>query len=144
MKSFIGFCIFLRDSLVFWKAKKKSTISYSFVETDNRALAVTTGEIVWIEQLLHDFGKSALIPALLFCGNQPAIHIASNPFFHGTTKHIEINYHFVPDKVNGGFIKLMPIRSQYQLADVFNKHFIVAMLFPLLSKMALKDIHSPS
>lgn len=58
--------------------------------------------------------------------------------------NIEIDCHFIQDKVTEGFIKLMSIWSQHQLADAFTKSLPSSSLFPLLSKMAVKDIYSPS
>ena len=143
-RSTIGFCIFLSDSLVSWKSKKQSTISKLSAEAEYRAMATVASELVWIHQLLQDFQAPILTPVLLFCDNQAAIHIATNPTFHERTKHIEIDCHFVREKGNQGFLRLMPIRSLHRLATIFTKALPSSTLFSLLSKMAIKDIHGPS
>ena len=107
-------------------------------------MATTASELVWLDQLLHDFQIPISSLALLFCDNQAAMHIASNHMFHERKKHIEIDCHFVRDKVAAGSIKLLPIRSQHQLADMFTKPLPALSLFTILSKMSAKDIHSPS
>ena len=78
-RSVTGFCVFIGDSLISWKSKKQATVSRSSAEAKYRAMAAVTSELVWLSQLLHDFSVSALSPALLFCDNQAAVHIVSNP-----------------------------------------------------------------
>lgn len=75
-----------------------------FCWSSYHVLAVTTSEIVNLQQLLYDFGITCFTPTLLFCDNQAAIHIASNPILHKRTKHFEIDCDFVHDKVNDRFI----------------------------------------
>ncbi|KAJ4723310.1 Retrovirus-related Pol polyprotein from transposon TNT 1-94 [Melia azedarach] len=142
-KSISGFCIFLGDSMISWKAKKQTNLSRSSAKAEYRALAATTSELVWVHQLLQAFQVSLTGPTLVFCDNQAAVHIASNPIFHERTKHIEIDYHFVHDKIIDGFLKLLPIRTQHQLVDVFTKALSTASIFALLSKMAVIDLHRP-
>ena len=116
-KSTTGFCIFLGDSLVSWKSKKQPTISHSSTKVEYRAMATTTFKLLWLQQLLADFVVPLDQPMLLFCDNQAAIHIGTNSTFYERTKHIEIDYHFVKDNVTVGVLRLMPIRTQHQLAD---------------------------
>ncbi|XP_068666717.1 uncharacterized mitochondrial protein AtMg00810-like [Aristolochia californica] len=143
-RSTTGFCIFIGDSLVSWKAKKQTTVSRSSAKAEYRApLSSTASEIIWLQQLLPDFQVKVASPTLFYCDNQTAIHIASNPTFHERTKHIEIDCHFVRERVTSGVLKLLPIRSEYQLDHMFTKPFPSTHLFSLLSKMAIKDIYKP-
>lgn len=127
-----------------WKAKKQTAILRSSVEAEYRALAATTSELLWLSQLFEDFCINVIVPILLFYDNQAAIHIASNPTFHERTQHIKSDCHFVREKVSSRLIKLMPIRSQHQLVDIYTKALRSKLLIPLLSKMAVKNIYRPS
>ncbi|KAL4018675.1 hypothetical protein IC575_022291 [Cucumis melo] len=117
--SVTGFCVFLGNSLVSWKSKKQQTVARSSTEAEYRALAVTTCKVIWLHSLFNELQIKALSSALLFCDNQATIYIVNNPMFHERTKHIELDCHFVRDRIIDGSIKLLPIRSSNQLADMF-------------------------
>lgn len=143
-RSVTGFCIFLGDSPISWKTKKQSVVSRSSAEAKYRALANTVSELTWLSQLLLDLDTSPTAPATVYCDNQAAIHIANNPTFHERTKHIEIDLHFVRDKIQKGHIKLLPVRTTHKLADVLTKPLSLKPFSTILSKMAVINAYRPS
>lgn len=82
-------------------------------------MATTACEITWLRNLLADMGLVIDQPSPLFCDNQAAIHIAANPLYHERTKHIEIDCHFVREKVRSNIISTSHIHTRQQPADIF-------------------------
>ena len=120
-KSVTGFSVFLGESLISWKSKKQQTISKSSSEAEYKAFTVTTCELQWLTFLLQHLDVPFITPSTLYCDNQSAIQIASNQVFHERTKHIEIDCHIVREKLNAGLLKLLPISSAMQTADILTK-----------------------
>lgn len=143
-KSLTGFCIFLGSSLVSWKCKQQNTISHSSAESEYRAMANTCCEVQWLVYLLHDLQVPHSRPALLFCDNKAVLHIAANPTFHERTKHIELDCHFVLEKIQSKVIHPLRVSSSHQLSDIFTKQLGIRQFMFLLSKMGMLDPHTPS
>ena len=98
-QSITGYLVKLQDAPVSWKTKKQDPVSRSFADAEYRAMANATSEVVWIHNLLLSLGLSKPI-ACLHCDNhQATIHIINNPVFHKRTKHIEVDYHFVRERI---------------------------------------------
>ena len=91
------------------------------MESAYQAMAQSACEIMWIRQLLMKVGIKTFVPAKLWCDNQVAMHIASNPVFHEWTKHIEIDCHFVREKIQLGLISTGYVKTGEQLGDIFTK-----------------------
>ncbi|GMI85897.1 hypothetical protein HRI_002259000 [Hibiscus trionum] len=142
-RSTTGFCTYNGDCLISWKSKKQHTVSRSSCEAEYRAMASATCELVWIAALLSSF-HIATPTVFLYCDNQAAIYLASNQVFHERSKHIEVDCHFIRDKVSTGFLKLFHVRSSDQLADIFTKGLHLLAFTALMSKLKLLNIHQSS
>ncbi|GJW12069.1 putative RNA-directed DNA polymerase [Tanacetum coccineum] len=138
-KSVTGFCIKLNGSLVSWKSKKQNTLSKSSAEAEYRAMASVTSEIVWILKILKDLNWEHFMPVNMFCDSQAAIKIAANPVFHERTKHLEIDLHFVREKILSGVLKTQKISSADQTTDIFTKGLDKLQHDKLVKQMGLFD-----
>jgi histone deacetylase 1/2 len=66
--------------------------------------------------------------ARLWCDNMGAKYLASNPVFHARTKHIEVDFHFVRERVNSKLLQIDFVPSEDQVADGFTKALSVRKL----------------
>ena len=107
-------------------------------------MACVTSEIVWLIALLGTFGHTHKGLAFLYCDSKATLYIAANPMFHERTKHIEIDCHFIREKIEDGVIKTFHVPIRHQLADLFTKPLHQKQFMYLLSKMNLINIYSSS
>jgi hypothetical protein len=92
--------------------------------------------------LFNDLKIKCIRPPVLYCDNQSAIHIASNPVFHERTKHLDIDCHLVREKVMKGVLKLLPISTNDQLADFLTKALPPPKFHEFMSKLNMINIYS--
>jgi hypothetical protein len=74
-------------------------------------MASIASELIWMKQLLEDMKVTCNKPMQMYCDNQTARHIASNSVFHERTKHIEVDCHFVREKIQAGLIESPFVKS---------------------------------
>ncbi len=58
---------------------------------------------------------------VIYCDNMSTILIANNSIYHARTKHIEVHYHFIREKVLAKEIDLIHVNTKDQVADIFTK-----------------------
>ena len=58
---------------------------------------------------------------LVYCDNVSAVYLSTNPVQHQRTKHMEIDLHFVRDRVAIGDVRVLHVSTTSQFADIFTK-----------------------
>jgi len=112
-------------------------VSRSLAEAEYRAMATITSDLIWIKSILASMRVFLTQPMQLYCDNLAALHISKNPVFHKQTKHIEMDCHFVRERLLSG-------EMVNQVADIFTKALGKQSFIYLQSKLGMVNLHAPT
>ena len=119
-------------------------MSRSSAEAEFRSMANGICELLWIRRVLEDLKKEVELPLKLFCDNKAAISIAQNPVQHDRTKHIEIDRHFIKEKMEAGIICTPYITTKEQTADILTKGLFRPVFEFFVTKLGMYDMYAPT
>jgi histone deacetylase 1/2 len=120
-RSTSGFCVYLGDAQVSWSSKRQATVSRSSAEAEYRGVTNAVAECIWLRQLLGELLCPVRSATLVYCDNISAVYLSANPVHHRRTKHVELDIHFVRERVALGDIRVLHVPTRQQLADVMTK-----------------------
>jgi hypothetical protein len=138
-RSTSGFCVFFGDSLVSWSSKRQSVVSRSSAEAEYRGVANAAAECCWLRHLLGELHVKLDKATLVYCDNISAVYLSKNPLHHGRAKHVELDVHFVREKVAVGDIRVAHIPTRQQLADIMTKGLPTALFEDFRSSLCIVD-----
>ena len=141
-RSTIGYYTFVGGNLVTWRSKKQNVVARSSAESEFRAIAQGLCELLWLNIILDDLRIKWDDPMKLYCENKSAINIAHNHIQQDRTKYIEVDRHFVKEKLEEGLVCMSYVPSDHQLADILTKGLNSSMFHDLVFKLGMEDIYS--
>ncbi|KAM1065823.1 hypothetical protein TB2_020907 [Malus domestica] len=143
-RSTSGYFTFVAGNLVTWRSKKQNMVAWSLAETEYRGMTHGICELLWLQILLTKIGFKPKGFMVLYCDNQSAQEIANNPVHHDRTKHVEVDRHFIKEKLDVKLVDIPFVKIEEQLADILT-HAVYARRFQdSLDKLGLGDIYVPT
>ena len=142
-KSTTGYCSYVWGNLVTWRSKKQSVVARSSAEAEFRALAHGICEGIWLQRMLEELKIFTSYTMKILCDNKAAISIAKNPVHHDRTKHVEIDRHFIKEKLDNGIASLEYTPSCQQTADILTKALSKPTYEDLRANLGMIDIYHP-
>ena len=142
-RSTSSYCTFLGGNLVTWRSKKQLVVAKSSVEAKFRSMAHGIYEL-WMKIILTDFRVRWEGSMRLYRDNKSTISISHNPIQHDRTKHIEVDQHFIKEKLDSRLVCIPYISTKNQLADILINGLTTRLFCNITSKSRMKNIYSPT
>ena len=132
-RSTSGYVFNVGSAAISWSSKRQATVALSTCEAEYMGQTQAAKEAIWLSGLLNELqppgmtevatGAPAycLAATVIYCDNQGAQALARNPTSHARSKHIDIQQHFIRDKVTDGTLDLQHVSSDNQVADGLTK-----------------------
>lgn len=120
-KSTSGYVALINGAPVSWQSKRQQVTATSSTEAEYIAASQAAKEVIWLRRLLADLGHPQQGPTTIHEDNNGCIDLAKNPVHHSRTKHIDVQHHFIREKVASGEIQITRVSTSDQIADLFTK-----------------------
>jgi hypothetical protein len=135
-RSTSGYCVYLDDNLISWASKRQTTVSRSSAKAEYKAVAHVVAECCWLRQLLQELHISIPSVTVVFLTTS-VLYMTANPVHHRCKKHMEIDIHFVCEKVALGQVRVLHIPSTHQFASIMTKGLPVQLFTKFRSSLCV-------
>ena len=120
-RSHTGYVLMLTGGAISWKSRRQDCVSLSTSEAEYVAASQCGQEVLYLREILRDFGFVQTIPTEVYEDNLACVAMSENPVRRKFSRHIDIRYYFVRDLVAHGVMKLVPLRTHNMVADQLTK-----------------------
>jgi hypothetical protein len=129
---------------VSWLSKRQHTVSRSSAEAEYPVIANAVVETSWLRQLLQELHQPIQKVTLIYCDNISVVYLFTNLIQHQHTKHIEIDLHFIRDKVAAGTVHVLHVPTTLQYVNIFIKGLSSSVFCEFRSSLNVRSTAAPT
>ena len=105
-------------------------------------MSSTATEVIWLKSLYAELKVKIEDTPIIWCDNTAANSLSINPIFHSRTKHIEVDVHFIGEKIEAKVLEVRYVSTELQKAEIFTKALSATRFCFLRDKLSLQDPQS--
>ncbi|XP_058733686.1 secreted RxLR effector protein 161-like [Vicia villosa] len=120
-KSTSGYVFFMGNTAFTWLSRKQPIVTLSTCEAEYVAAFWCVCHAIWLRRLLCELEQKQENAMIVQVDNKSAIELAKNPLNHERSKHIDVRFHFIRERVKNGSVELKHVSSKDHAADIFTK-----------------------
>ena len=137
-KSVNGYIFFLGPCIISWMSKKQDVVATSTTEAEYISLFVASQEAMFLRGIVGEMTDSAPQTITIMCDNNGAVALAKNPVFHKRSKHIDVKYHAIRERIQNKCISVARVDTHENVADCFTKPLPAVTFSALAEKLVVK------
>ena len=115
-----GMAMLINGRIISWQSKKQPTVALSSTEAEYHALTEAVKEALFMSQWFKYILSQSIVP-VVYEDNIGAKEMADHTTNHNKMKHIDIRLFFIRDCIRAKQVKIVQVRSQDNIADIFTK-----------------------
>ena len=123
LKSTSGFVFMLANGTISWKSEKQSITSSSTMEAEFVACFEASSHALWLRNFVSGLGVVDFIakPLRIYCDNTATVFFSKNGKFSSGSKHMDLKYLVVKERVQKQQVSIENIRTTLMVADPLTK-----------------------
>jgi len=140
-KAVSGYTFILNGAATSWSSKQQKIVSLSITEAKYITLTYIAKEAIWFHNFLSELISPIAFALNIYNDNQSTISLAHAELgqFYARTKHIDIHYHFICEKIKDGMImiEVTYCPTNKMTADILTKPLSSHKFKPLIRALGL-------
>jgi hypothetical protein len=133
-------CFILGSVMISWGSRKQNPVALNTTKSKYITTCEACTKAVWLRKQISGLFDQVPDSNIIYCDNQSCIRLSEHPMFHERSKHIEIKYYFIRDKVEEGEVKLQHISTDEKTTYILTKPLSRINFAYLRDKLGMVEI----